>query len=147
MAMSSALPAPTVAEARRMDLIVQGGCICCWDFAELGSACEVHHLTEGGKHGQPRRGHAFTLGLCPWHHRGVVDGYAARLLGEDVSPAILLDRVGPSYAQQPSAFRREFGGDDRLLELQSARLVIVCAQYLIHPGRYADPARTGGFAP
>lgn len=140
------LPAPTVAEARRMDLIALGGCICCWEFAEIEALCEVHHLTTGEHHGQLRRGHAFTVGLCPWHHRGAIQ------LGDSLSrlrhaPGQLANLVGPSYARQPNAFREAFGGDDALLRLQSLRLAQVAATYLIHPGRYADPVMPGGFAP
>ena len=147
MAMSSALPAPTVAEARRMDLIVQAGCICCWEFAEFGTPCEVHHLTIGEHHGAPRRGHAFTLGICGWHHRGERPLPLALRLGRPPTAQLLTELVGPSYARTPNAFREVFGGDEVLLRLQSRRLAEVAATYLIHPGRYADPALPGGLAP
>jgi hypothetical protein len=144
---STNLPAPTVAEALRMRLIVEGGCICCWEYAELGVPCEVHHLTIGGHHGAPRRGHAFTVGLCVWHHRG--NAPLPQAFGIHVSPtaAYLHELVGPSYARLPGTFRDTFGGDDALLRLQSLRLARVAGSYLIHPGRYADPHRPGGFAP
>ena len=139
------LPAPTVAQARRMDLIGEGGCICCWEFAELATPCEVHHLTIGEHHGAPRRGHAYTLGLCAWHHRG----RRPLSCGAQPSPSRqqLLHLVGPSYAETPNDFRRVFGGDDALLVLQSQRLIVVASHYLIHPGRYADPVSPGGFRP
>lgn len=146
MGMSSALPAPTRAEQLRMDLITQGGCITCWAFAEVGCVCEVHHLTIGGKHGAPRRGHAYTLGLCPWHHRGAIDPAQAQRLGV-YTPAGMAELVGASYARLPVLFRTTFGRDDALLRIQSRRLEQVAASYLIHPGRYADPALPGGFAP
>lgn len=143
------LPAPTVAEARRLDLIVLGGCICCWAYAELGTPCEVHHLTVGEHHGQVRRGHAFTLGICAWHHRGQrpLPLVLAAGLQRAPSPELMADLVGPSYAIEPNAFRREFGGDEVLLQVQSRRLAEVAAQFVVHPGRYADPALPGGFAP
>lgn len=134
MTFGSALPAPTKAEALRMALVVEAGCICCWAWAQLATPCEVHHLTVGGKHGAPRRGHAFTIGACPWHHRGVG------------SPA-LEAQVGPSYAAAPLPFRRAFGGDGRLLEIQSGRLAAVASTYLISRGRYADPVLPGGLSP
>jgi RecA-dependent nuclease len=109
-------PAPTKAEAKRMDLIPEAGCLACWIVTGRLVACEVHHLTIGGKHGAPRRGHAFTVGLCGWHHRGI--------------PPL---RAGPSYAREPSAFRRQFGDDAALLQLQSRRLAVVAATYLIRP--------------
>jgi hypothetical protein len=136
--MWSALPAPTKAEKLRMDLIVEGGCVCCLQFAGLVCLCEVHHLTVGGKHGAPRLGHAHTVGLCVWHHRGNPYPWPE---------ATMAGLVGPSYAREPSEFRRVFGGDEGLLRLQSARLAVVVSWYLIPPGRYADPALPGGFGP
>lgn len=144
---STGLPAPTVAESRRMDLIVQGGCICCWEFAELGTPCEVHHLTIGEHHGAPRRGHAFTVGICGWHHRGERPLPLCLRLQRPPTAIYLTELVGPSYARTPNDFRRAFGGDDVLLALQSRRLAVVAATYVIHPGRYADPVLPGGFAP
>ena len=112
-------PAPTKAEQVRMDLIPECGCLACWQILLRKIVCEVHHLTVGGKHGAPRLGHAFTIGLCDWHHRGVGSGLRAEF--------------GPSYAREPFAFRERFGRDDRLLVLQAERLAVVAATYLIRP--------------
>jgi hypothetical protein len=76
-------------------------------------ACEIHHLTVGGLHGQVRRGHDATIGLCAWHHRGV--------------PAAVSERrsrvwLGPSYALEPAEFRSTFGDDDVLMAAQSAMI-------------------------
>ena len=116
-------PAPTKAEAKRMDLIPEAGCLACWQVLHLVVLCEVHHLTVGGKHGAPRLGHAFTVGLCCWHHRGEAAGgiVASRLM------------LGPSYAREPFAFRERFGRDDRLLVLQAERLDVLASTYLIRP--------------
>lgn len=141
------LQAPTVAEARRMDLVAQAGCICCWAFAELGVPCEVHHLTIGGHHGAPRRGHAFTVGICGWHHRGAWNYATWEAIGRPAGKVYAAAAVGPSYALQPNSFRRVFGNDDALLMLQSERLAQMAASFVIHPGRYADPALPEGFAP
>jgi len=121
---SSSLPNPTKAEALRHRLIIEGGCIACWLYAELHTACEVHHLTTGGKHGQLRRGHAFTLGICPWHHRGV-------------GSKSLIATVGPSYQHTPRKFREVFGTDDELMVVQARILRQVHNTYLISPGIYA----------
>lgn len=138
MALASSLPAPTKAERLRMDLIVQAGCICCWAAGQIFTACEVHHLTEGGKHGAPRLGHAYTIGLCPWHHRGV-------------GVARAWTHLGPSYAREPVWFRERFGGDAALLRLQADLLADLAASFVIHPGKYACPtslpaSKTTGFA-
>jgi hypothetical protein len=75
--------------------------------------CEVHHLTVGGKHGQKRRGHRFTVGLNPWSHRGVPFGpYSARECKA---------MFGPSYAKEPRAFR-ELYPDELLLAWQDELL-------------------------
>lgn len=131
-----------------MRLIGEAGCICCWEYAELGTACEVHHLTSGGHHGQVRRGHAYTVGLCGWHHRGAIDlDWIPRHARRRISLESLAEEFGPSYALEPNEFRRTFGGDPTLLILQSHALARVARTYVIHPGRYADPARPSGFAP
>lgn len=95
---------PTKREAERFALMRDFGCILC-DMLGIGRAGEIHHLTVGGKHGQKRRGHRFTICACEYHHRGV-----------DWSDGTL--NLGPSYALQPRAFRERFGSDDELLALQ-----------------------------
>lgn len=50
-----------------MDGLVEIGCVACWIEIRDHVACEVHHVLEGGK----RMGHRYTVGLCPWHHRGI----------------------------------------------------------------------------
>jgi hypothetical protein len=78
--------------------------------------CEIHHLTVGGRHGQLRRGHMATIGLSPWHHRGVCrPGWSI----EDMTAA-----YGPSYAHQPTAFRDHYGDDERLLQYQDEILML-----------------------
>lgn len=93
-----------------MDAIRDRGCIAS-RMRGLGKVpCEVHHLTGGGRHGQKRRGHRYTVGLSQWHHRGMVpDGWTKERARKV---------MGPSYALEPRAFREEFGDDDRLLAYQ-----------------------------
>ena len=106
----STLP-PTSAQAARMDNINRLGCIACRMLDPPAiRPCTVHHLTIGGRHGQKRRGHDFTVGLCDWHHQG---------LGVE---KILVLLYGPSYARQPLAFRERFGRDEELLEFQDELL-------------------------
>lgn len=138
MAFSSGLSSPTVSESLRMRLVAEGGCVACLLFAGLVSPCEVHHLTVGGKHGAPRRGHGYTVGLCPWHHRGVSAGGGAAAMERE---------LGPSYALSPVRFREMVGGDDGLLRLQARRLADVVATYMVSPGRYADPMSDTGLLP
>lgn len=105
---------PTLAQRQRMDAITDIGCIVAQALGLGYIPCEVHHLTVGGKHGQKRRGHDFTIGLNPWSHRGEPFG------GMDADTCERL--FGPSYAKQPRRFRQEIGNDDYLLDLQNTLL-------------------------
>lgn len=93
-----------------MDAIKEAGCVIARDRGLGFVPCEIHHLTVGGKHGQKRRGHNFTVGLNSWSHRGVaIYGF---------TDAECRDKFGPSYAKEPRAFR-EIYPDEYLLELQT----------------------------
>lgn len=97
---------PTTAQVARFEAIHRTGCVACRKRGQVSHA-EIHHLTTGGLHGQKRRGHDHTIGLCEWHHRGV--GVRAEL-----EP-----RLGPSYARDPRRFRETFGRDEELLAYQN----------------------------
>jgi hypothetical protein len=78
------------------------GCIACRKRG-IASQADVHHLLSGGK----RRGHRFTIPLCPWHHRGyTADGFDS---------VDMLAKYGHSLALTPRKFRDEFGSDETLL--------------------------------
>ncbi|WP_045764630.1 Ref family recombination enhancement nuclease [Xanthomonas albilineans] len=102
---------PTVAQRYRMDAIREIGCIVARSLGLGHVPCEIHHLTVGGKHGSPRRGHDYTIGLNSWSHRGEPFG--------GMSAAQCESMLGPSYARQPRAFREQIGRDDYLLDLQN----------------------------
>ncbi|GAP66814.1 hypothetical protein MBSD_n2129 [Mizugakiibacter sediminis] len=106
---------PTKAQEARWDAIREKGCIACRTRGWVVTP-EIHHLTTGGKHGQKRLGHDYTIGLCAWHHRGVMPaGHTERLMERS---------YGPSYALSPRAFRETFGNDDALLAFQNALIVM-----------------------
>jgi len=109
--------APTAVHEGRFMLIKEIGCICCWIKGVPRVPAEIHHLTVGGKHGQKRRGHDYTIGLCQWHHRGVLPYIGAQLAAG----------LGPSYALEPRRFREEFGTDDQLLDFQNQALAFAVA--------------------
>ena len=80
------------------------GCIACRMDGRGCVPCEKHHLLTTGRHGNgKRRGERYTIGLCPYHHRGV---------GSPV------DYRSPSLAREPRAFRAKYGEDDALLAMQ-----------------------------
>ena len=57
----------TKAQQARFERIKEIGCICCLKTLYVYEPPEIHHITDCGR----RRGHDYTIGLCPWHHRGV----------------------------------------------------------------------------
>lgn len=103
---------PTKAQQARFAAINEIGCLACNLMKKGRVEAEIHHLTVGGKHGQKRRGHDFTIGLCSWHHRGDWMQFG-------MGPGIVEVQYGPSYARTPRAFREEFGDDDELLDYQN----------------------------
>lgn len=103
--------APTKVQQARFDAIREIGCIVSRSLGLGFVPCEIHHLTVGGKHGAPRRGHDFTVGLNPWSHRGEPFGGLSATRCEEL--------FGPSYARQSRRFRQEIGNDDYLLDLQN----------------------------
>lgn len=108
---------PTAEESAWIVAVKSYGCICCRLNPLLGlkvasgGACQAHHLLSGGI----RRGHLFTLGLCPWHHQGEppVEG-----MGE----ADAINTYGPTVATGSKPFHEKYGTDDELLEFQVALL-------------------------
>ncbi len=112
--MHSRAKSPTKAEKKRMAAIAEIGCVACRmtspDLARLGPTPEVHHLLDGGT----RRGHAFTIALCGWHHAG----RPADRMGKEDTEAL----CGPSLAHGSKPFHAHYGTDDELLEYQNTLL-------------------------
>ena len=80
------------------------GCIVCLERGLGPTPCEKHHLLTTGRHGTgKRRGEAYTVGLCSYHHQGIGAPDAA---------------LGPSYAREPRRFR-ELYPDEWLLTRQN----------------------------
>lgn len=93
--------------ALRFATIKEIGCICCRINGHDWVYAEVHHLLTTGLHGNGKRlGDEFTLGLCVFHHRGYFDD-SCRFA------------EGPSYANEAAEFRRHYGTDAELLEIQN----------------------------
>jgi hypothetical protein len=102
-------PSPSRTDQARFDAIHRAGCVACRKEGRVTPA-EIHHLTVGGRHGQKRRGHRYTIGLCAFHHRGMPQDGMTRAECEGV--------IGPSYALTPKRFRECYGSDDELLAYQ-----------------------------
>ena len=104
--MKRGLPAPTAAERARFRRLQEIGCLCCRIAHDFHfSPCEIHHLLSGGI----ARGHRYTLGLCPWHHRGVPPGD---------SPEWARHTLGPSLMDGSRTFHAHYGSDEELLRVQ-----------------------------
>jgi hypothetical protein len=96
---------PTKAEAQRLHRLHDLPCICC--HAEQGLMqpfpTEAHHLLSGNK----RKGHAYTIPLCSWHHAGTaIYGW---MTGD------MAIRFGPSLALNSKKFHETYGSDELLL--------------------------------
>lgn len=112
--MKHSTKAPTKADRRRFIAIQFIGCVACRQHGIYNTPPDVHHLTEGGR----RRGHRYTIGLCPWHHRGVGAGQGVslahgsrpfhELYGTDAELLAEQDRLIERYElqQTPSGARR-----------------------------------------
>lgn len=108
---------PTKAEADRLERVTRGECVCCHLNHSLGRVraafhgCDAHHLLSGGR----RRGHRFTIGACPWHHRGVRPY-------REMTDKEATEIFGPSLAHGSKPFHAFYGSDDELLALQERLL-------------------------
>lgn len=95
----------TADDAERFVAIKSLGCICCVKLG-LPMQCgptEAHHLLSGGR----RRGHADSIPLGTWHHRGVP--------WRTLNSRQMTEAFGPSLANGSKPFRAKFGTDDELL--------------------------------
>jgi hypothetical protein len=108
---------PTKTQRKRLHEVTHRDCLACtlnrgWSLAPAYvGGCDAHHLLSGGR----RRGHDATIGLCPWHHRGVRPS-------DCPSDAVARDLYGPSLANESKAFHATYGSDEELLALQNKML-------------------------
>lgn len=96
-------PAPTKMERLRWSYFAEVGCVVCRVYLRVIAPPQTHHLLSGNR----RRGHRYTIPLCPAHHQGI-----------HYVPAI----HRASVAVDQRAFRELFGSDDELL-VMSDRLI------------------------
>jgi hypothetical protein len=112
--MKSSQPSPTKAQSSRMGAIKVSGCMAClinetrWQPRCDGEGSDAHHLLSGGR----RRGHEYTIALCPWHHRSIRPD-------DCPNDCYALHRYGPTV-RESRMFRETYGTDDELLAKQNA---------------------------
>lgn len=105
-------------KADRRDFAIRDlGCTACYMSGLVGVPCEKHHLNEGDQPGRKRRGEAFTVGLCQWHHVGkcscegaITDCWACKAAH------------GPSWHHHKREFLTEYGDGDAFLAVQNGRI-------------------------
>jgi hypothetical protein len=111
---------PTKAEQARLDAIHAMPCICCHLMGiEQPSKTEAHHIVDKGyrKHSG---GHAATLPLCAWHHRGDVLG-----CGRYADPPTIANverAIGPSLQGNKKLFVKKFLTERELLAIVDKKL-------------------------
>lgn len=107
--MSFGGPTPTKAEAARRDAIKAGPCLACLqppasiDLSGQGLV-EWHHL-------RGKKRHDLTVGLCIWHHRG--------LLFWGCTHEEMRQFYGPALSEGSKPFHEAFGSDADLLATQN----------------------------
>ena len=89
-----------------MQAIKESGCILCLIVCGKTQAPDVHHLTSAGR----RKGHQHTIGACPYHHRGHLNGQSKQQMS---------GLLGPSHAWGSKGFHEFFGSDELLLQIQN----------------------------
>lgn len=120
---------PSKADLAHMGRCKAGPCIPCLVGVSLG-LIDPAHACRGGtaadghdlpmmefnhaKSGNLRRGHRYGYAVCLWHHHGSQQLHA---LGMAYGDAFL--RWGPNLHDQGNLFRRTFGSDDDLIEVQA----------------------------
>lgn len=94
---------------RRFSALKTMGCIACKVRGIYTSEVEIHHLNTCGQAGRKRRGDAYTVPLCVYHHQGRANPGASLKACQAL--------LGPSLARESKRFREEIGNDEMLLEL------------------------------
>lgn len=104
--MQSKLKPPTKSERIRMHLMKHDlGCIVTRIKRGIYAPPDIHHILDGGR----RLGHAHTIPLTPWYHRGIIT--------TEHTTKEMLDMFGPSMALDKRAFEKKFGTESELLKL------------------------------
>lgn len=106
--------APTKAEDARIKRMLRLGCVCCMESMGLWQQPECHHIVISGS----RLGHAYTLPICPGHHRDAwTDGQRAHYAERRLELPPTIDGGLPT-------FERRFGTQQELFMRTQARLCL-----------------------
>ena len=83
------------------------GCVACLINGAGQQPCEIHHIVDKG-YREHSGGDMATIGLCPWHHRGVKT--------EGMTKTLMIEWFGPSLALEKRKFVAKFGSERDLLD-------------------------------
>src|SRR5688572_545650 len=105
---------PNKAEAARIGRMLRLGCIACMESMGQWQQPECHHIVISGR----RLGHAFTLPICPGHHRGAwTDGQVAHYAERRLE-------MPPTINGGIPQFERRFGTQQELYMRTQSRLCL-----------------------
>ena len=101
----------TKVDDKRFEALQEIGCIACAIDGTGGVPCDIDHLLNGYRFEDE---HRHTLGLDPWHHRGIVPEHCCGSVGEATKCH------GPSRRHNSKAFHERYGSDAELMQIQDA---------------------------
>lgn len=119
---------PTAAQSRRMALLAQLPCWCCWPLRQPNRT-QVHHIVDRG-YRIHSGGHWATLPLCAWHHMGILPPRPKMKI------ARAAEFYGPSLALSKRAWVDTYGTEREVL----AKVNDLLGRY-DHGGDHLDPTR------
>jgi hypothetical protein len=93
-------------DIRRYDKLREYGCVCCRVEGLPVGPVDIHHLVDKGNR-ELSGGNAASIGLCGWHHRGLVPA------GHTIASATLA--FGPSLRHTSRLFHKIYGNERAML--------------------------------
>ena len=84
------------------------GCVACLINGAGQQPCDIHHIVDKGYRSHSG-GDSSTIGLCPWHHRGVKN--------DGMTTTLMVEWFGPSLALHKRRFVQKFGSERELLDI------------------------------
>ena len=93
---------------RRFARLQEIGCVACLIEGVGYQPCDIHHIVDKG-YREHSGGDNATIGLCPWHHRGLIPDQLTKKETEEM--------LGPSMALQKRAFIKRYGTERELLAI------------------------------
>ena len=103
--------AKSMDRSQRFSKLQSIGCVACLVNGAGQQPCDIHHIVDRGYRSHSG-GDASTIGLCPWHHRGVKN--------DGMTTTLMVEWFGPSLALSKRRFVQRFGSERELLDIVNA---------------------------